>query len=61
MLTPPVGLNLYAVDGITRMQGLNSTLGMAIRGSVPFLLLYLVTMGLVILFPALATWIPSMM
>ena len=61
MLTPPVGLNLYAVDGITKMQGLPSTLGIAIRGSLPFMILYLVTMGLVIAFPSLATWLPGIM
>jgi len=59
MLTPPVGLNLYAVDGIAKMQGLPSNMGIAVKGSLPFFFLYIVTMILVIVFPALVTWLPA--
>jgi C4-dicarboxylate transporter DctM subunit len=59
MLTPPVGLNLYAVDGIAKMQGLPSNMSIAIKGSLPFFVLYIITMIMVIVFPALATWLPT--
>jgi len=58
MLTPPVGLNLYAVDGIAKAQGLPSTLGTTVRGSFPFLIAYLVVMVLVAIFPQIALWVP---
>jgi len=59
MLTPPVGLNLYAVDGIAKAQGLPSTLGVAIRGSFPFLVGYLIVMLLVAISLQIVLWIPE--
>ena len=61
MLTPPVGLNLYAVDGIAKSLNLPSSMGVAVKGSYPFLLFYLVVMVLVAVFPQIATWIPNHM
>jgi len=61
MLTPPIGLNLFAVDGIAKSLNLPSTLGIAVRGSFPFLLLYLLVMLLVAVFPQLALWLPAHM
>jgi len=61
MLTPPIGLNLFAVDGIAKSLNLPSTLGVVVRGSFPFLLLYLLVMLLVAVFPGLALWLPAHM
>ncbi len=61
LLTPPVGLNLYAVDGIAKSLGYRSNLTIAIKGTFPFMLLYLVAQILVLIFPQLALWLPSMM
>jgi len=61
MLTPPVGLNIFAIDGVAKQLGLPSTLGIAIKGSVMFMILYLVSMILVVLMPQLALWIPLRM
>ncbi|RLC36335.1 MAG: hypothetical protein DRH33_07170 [Candidatus Nealsonbacteria bacterium] len=61
LLTPPVGLNLYAVDGIAKNLGYPSNMTVAIKGTVPFMLLYLATQILVLMFPQLALWLPSMM
>lgn len=61
LLTPPVGLNLYAVDGITKSLGYPSNMTIAIKGTVPFMLLYLLTQIFVLFFPKLALWLPSMM
>ncbi len=61
LLTPPVGLNLFAIDGVAKGLGFPSTLGTVIRGSWPFLVLYVLVMILVALFPSLALWLPSQM
>jgi C4-dicarboxylate transporter DctM subunit len=61
LLTPPVGLNLYAVDGIAKNLGYRSNMTVAIKGTVPFMLLYVAAQILVLIFPQLALWLPSMM
>ncbi len=61
LLTPPVGLNIYAIDGVAKGLGFPSTLATVIRGTWPFMVLYTLVMILVALFPNLALWIPSHM
>jgi len=61
LLTPPVGLNIYAIDGVAKQLGLPSTLGIAVKGSYMFMLLYLLSMILVCLIPQLALWLPLRM
>lgn len=56
-ITPPVGLNLFAVLGAT--DAVSST--QLFKGIVPFILLELVTLTLLISFPVIATWLPSQM
>ena len=58
LLTPPVGLNLYAVDGMAKSFGYPSNMGVAIKGSSPFMLLYLGVLVLLLFFPKIATWLP---
>ena len=58
LLTPPVGLNLYAVDGIAKSLGYSSNMSTAIKGSSPFLILYLAVLVLLLFFPRIATWLP---
>ncbi len=53
---PPVGLNLFAVSGVT---GLPVT--QVIRGSFPFCISDTVVLFIVLFFPALALWLPSML
>jgi tripartite ATP-independent transporter DctM subunit len=57
LITPPFGLNLFILRGM--IPGV--TMGDVIRGSFPFMFMYLVTVILMIIFPGLATWLPSMM
>lgn len=57
LLTPPVGLLVYAVKGAVPDDSV--TLGEIFSGATPYWLLILVAMGLVWMFPALATWLPS--
>ncbi|MGB3276303.1 MAG: TRAP transporter large permease subunit [Castellaniella sp.] len=55
LITPPVGMNLYVVQGI---RGKGSIIDV-IRGSLPFVLAMLLLVTLVIYFPGLALWLPS--
>lgn len=56
LLTPPVGLNLYVLQGITHGD---VSLGEVARGSIPYVLLLGVTLILITIFPQLATWLPA--
>lgn len=58
VLTPPVGLNLYVIQGISRGS---ITIGEVIYGCVPFVGSMLVLIGLLIAMPETATWLPSAM
>jgi C4-dicarboxylate transporter DctM subunit len=51
---PPVGLNLFAVSGVT---GLPVT--KVIKGSFPFCISDTVVLVIVLMFPALALWLPG--
>ena len=53
---PPVGLNLFAVSGVT---GLRVT--QVIRGSFPFCCSDTVVLIIVLLFPTLALWLPTLL
>ena len=56
MITPPVGMNLFTIKAITR-----APMGEIVRGSAPYVLLMIAVMGLVILWPQLALWLPGTM
>ncbi len=56
MITPPVGLNLFVISGITR-----APLGEVVRGVIPFYSVLLFVLVLLILFPQLSLWLPSLM
>ena len=57
MLTPPVGMNLFVLVGISRHE---VNLSQASQGALPFWLLLLLGVGLLTLMPGLATWLPSL-
>jgi C4-dicarboxylate transporter DctM subunit len=57
LITPPVGMNLYVIKGLRddiRMEDV-------IRGATPFVLLILTFLIVVIAFPLMSTWLPSVM
>jgi len=56
-ITPPFGVLLYVVRGIVP----GTTMGQINRAAVPIIFCHLLVMGLIIAFPALATWLPAMM
>ena len=57
-ITPPMGLNLFAIHGIS---GNKYSFGEVVAGSTPFVFLMLLTIALLAVFPGLALWIPSLM
>lgn len=55
LITPPVGMNLYVVQGV-RNRG---ELADVYRGILPFVTAMLIMIGLIILFPTIVTLIPE--
>jgi len=53
MITPPVGMNLFVIKGIT-----DEPLSEVVRGAAPFVLLMLVGLFVLVAVPSLATWLP---
>ena len=58
MITPPVGVSLYVIHGL---RGDRGKLKDVIIGTAPFLFAALLTVGIIIIFPILSTWLPSLM
>jgi C4-dicarboxylate transporter, DctM subunit len=56
VVTPPVGLNLFAVSGTSKIS-----LPQVIKGTIPFFIGDLSVLLLVIFFPGLATWLPDLL
>ena len=57
LLTPPVGLLVYTVKGTVPDKSV--TLGEAFKGATPYWGLILLVAILILLFPQIATWLPS--
>ena len=53
MITPPVGMNLFVIKGIT-----DQPLSEVVKGAAPFVVLMLSGLALLIFVPSLATWLP---
>ncbi len=58
VLTPPVGLNLYVIQGISRGS---ISIGEVIVGCLPFIASMVVLLALLIAMPETATWLPAAM
>jgi C4-dicarboxylate transporter DctM subunit len=56
VVTPPVGLNLFAVSGTSKIP-----IASVLKGTIPFFLGDLTVLLLVIFIPELATWLPSVL
>ncbi len=55
LITPPVGLNLYVINGIVPDVKLPTILW----GALPFMLCMVLGILLLVLFPGIATWLPD--
>jgi C4-dicarboxylate transporter DctM subunit len=56
VVTPPVGLNLFAVSGTSKIP-----LTQVLKGTIPFFIGDLTVLLLCILFPGLSTWLPDLL
>jgi len=56
LVTPPVGLNLYIIQGIT-----GEKMETVVRGVFPFIILLALSLIVVALIVPMSTWLPSMM
>ncbi|TYL55412.1 TRAP transporter large permease [Nocardioides sp. BGMRC 2183] len=56
LVTPPVGMNAFVYSGAVREAGL----GRVFRGIVPFIVADIVVVALLITFPDITTWLPTM-
>jgi C4-dicarboxylate transporter, DctM subunit len=57
VITPPVGLNLYAMKGVCPELSINDI----IRGTLPYVVVEFLCMSLFIIFPSLVFWFPKML
>lgn len=57
-ITPPVGLNLFAVLAAAERQ---VSSGQLFRGVLPFLAIEMIVLTLLLAFPAISTWLPQTM
>ena len=55
-ITPPVGMNLFTIKAITR-----APMGTIVRGAAPYVILMIAVMGLVMVWPQIALWLPGTM
>ncbi len=55
LITPPVGLNLYVINGIAPDISLRKILA----GSLPFVLCMVLAIVILSIFPGIATWLPD--
>ena len=56
LITPPVGLNLYVIQGVRKTGDVNDV----IVGALPFVAALLVMIGVLMTFPQLALMLPSL-
>jgi C4-dicarboxylate transporter DctM subunit len=57
-ITPPLGLNLYVMKAVAPPE---VSLNDIIKGSVPFMILDVVGLAMIIIWPGLVLWLPSLM
>jgi C4-dicarboxylate transporter, DctM subunit len=59
-ITPPVGLNVYAMKGVIPKED-NISLEDIFRGIWPFCACEIVILCVLVVFPALSTWLPELL
>lgn len=59
LITPPYGMNLFVLHGVQKRLGWKSSLSDIYMGALPFVGALFLAVGLLFLFPEIATWLPS--
>lgn len=57
-ITPPMAINLYVIKGVSPKE---ITISDIFQGSIPFLIMEMFVIGTLVVFPEIATWLPSNM
>jgi len=57
LITPPVGMNVYVINGVAREVSLVTIF----RGVAPFVLTDIVRLAILVIFPVIVTFLPSLM
>lgn len=57
LITPPVGMNLYVVQGIRTSGNIHDV----IMGVIPFMFIMLLMVALIVFFPQIVLWLPTRM
>lgn len=57
LITPPVGMNLFVIKGISE----DSSIQDIISGAAPFAVIMVLEIALLCVFPGIATWLPSVL
>ena len=61
VITPPVGINVYVVYGVSQNTGTNIPLESIFKGIIPFLAAIFIGIILMMIFPRIITWLPNLM
>jgi TRAP-type C4-dicarboxylate transport system permease large subunit len=56
LLSPPVGMTLYVIQGVRREGSINDVF----QGTIPFLGSMILMTGILIHFPQIALWLPNL-
>jgi C4-dicarboxylate transporter DctM subunit len=56
MITPPVGLNLFTIQGIAK-----APMDEVVRGIIPYFCLLMLMIVIMIVFPEVVLWLPNRM
>jgi TRAP-type C4-dicarboxylate transport system permease large subunit len=57
LITPPIGMNVFIIKGMAP----DVPLGTIYKGVLPFAVAQILLITLIVIFPAIATWLPSTM
>jgi TRAP-type C4-dicarboxylate transport system permease large subunit len=57
LISPPVGMNLFVLNALLPNVGL----GAIFRGVWPMVVVLIITLGILLAFPGISLWLPSMM
>jgi TRAP-type C4-dicarboxylate transport system permease large subunit len=57
LISPPVGMNLFVLNTLLPHVGLSNIF----KGVWPMVLVLIITLGILLAFPAISLWLPSMM
>lgn len=59
-ITPPVGLNVFAIKGVIP-KAMNVSLEQIYKGCLPFLLCDVVVLAILVAFPQISLWLPNLL